>query len=51
MPVLLEKHSYSRAVIGVIMTIDNFFGIIFQPLVGAFSDRTFTRYGRRMPGL
>lgn len=49
-PVLLEERFLlTTTVIGVIMTIDNFFGIIFQPLVGAFSDRTFTRYGRRMP--
>lgn len=49
-PVLLEERfMLSTVVIGTIMTIDNIFGIIFQPLVGAFSDKTFTRYGRRMP--
>ncbi len=49
-PVLLEERfMLSTVVIGTIMTIDNIFGIIFQPLVGAYSDRTFTRYGRRMP--
>lgn len=49
-PVLLEQRfMLSTVVIGTIMTIDNIFGIIFQPLVGAASDRTFTRYGRRMP--
>jgi len=31
------------------MTIDNFFGIIFQPIVGVLSDRTHTRFGHRMP--
>ena len=49
-PVLLERQFLlSTTVIGTIMTIDNIFGIIFQPLVGAYSDRTFTRFGRRMP--
>ncbi len=49
-PVLLEERFLlSTTVIGTIMTIDNIFGIIFQPLVGAYSDRTFTRFGRRMP--
>lgn len=49
-PVLLEERFLlSTTVIGTIMTIDNIFGIIFQPLVGAYSDRTYTRFGRRMP--
>lgn len=34
---------------GVIMTVDNIFGVIFQPLFGALSDKTRTRIGRRMP--
>lgn len=33
------------------MTIDNFFAIIFLPVFGALSDKTNTRYGRRMPFL
>ena len=32
-----------------IMTIDNIFGVVFQPLIGQLSDRTHTRIGRRMP--
>lgn len=39
----------SSAVLGVIMTIDNFFGLIFQPFFGTLSDKTKTRFGRRMP--
>ncbi len=35
--------------IGVIMTFDNIFGVIFQPLMGQVSDRTRSRFGRRMP--
>lgn len=48
-PLLDNRFELSTATIGIIMTIDNVFGIVFQPLVGTLSDRTFTRYGRRMP--
>lgn len=49
-PVLLEERFIqSTALIGLIMTIDNFFGIIFQPLVGTLSDKTVSPLGRRMP--
>ncbi|MDR0293465.1 MAG: MFS transporter [Oscillospiraceae bacterium] len=34
---------------GIIMTLDNIFGVIFQPVFGALSDRTRTKIGRRMP--
>src|SRR5690554_4326167 len=49
-PLILEQRFLlSNTVIGAIMTIDNFFGVIFQPLIGAWSDNTRTRLGRRMP--
>jgi MFS family permease len=49
-PVMLEeRYLQSTALIGFIMTIDNIFGVIFQPLIGQVSDRTRTRFGRRMP--
>ncbi len=49
-PLMLEeRYIDSTALIGFIMTIDNIFGVIFQPLVGQLSDRTHTRIGRRMP--
>lgn len=49
-PLLLsQRFMLTTASIGLIMTIDNFFGIIFQPLIGGISDRTLTRRGRRMP--
>lgn len=49
-PVMLEQRfMLATTFIGIIMTIDNFFGVIFQPLVGMLSDRTHTRIGRRMP--
>ena len=48
-PPLLEKYVQTTTLIGLIMTIDNVFGVIFQPLFGDLSDRTRTRFGRRMP--
>ncbi|HZK10609.1 MAG TPA: MFS transporter [Clostridia bacterium] len=49
-PLLLqERFLLTTTSIGLIMTIDNFFGVIFQPLVGSVSDKTVTARGRRMP--
>lgn len=48
-PILLEKYLTSTLLIGVVMTIDNIFGVVFQPIFGALSDNTHTKYGRRMP--
>lgn len=49
-PLILEnRFLMSGTLIGTIMTIDNFFGVIFQPLIGAWSDNTRSRLGRRMP--
>ena len=48
-PQILEGYIKSTTVIGFIMTIDNIFGVIFQPLFGRLSDKTRTRFGRRMP--
>lgn len=51
-PVLLEdRFALKSVIIGAIMTIDNVFGLVFQPLVGRLSDKTQTRFGRRMPWL
>ena len=47
--ILDERFSMSRTMIGTIMTIDNFFGVILQPLIGAWSDNTRSRIGRRLP--
>lgn len=47
--ILDERFSMSRTMIGTIMTIDNFFGVILQPLIGAWSDGTRSRLGRRLP--
>jgi Na+/melibiose symporter-like transporter len=35
--------------VNAIMTIDNIFGVIFQPFFGKRSDRTHTKWGKRMP--
>jgi len=35
--------------VNAIMTIDNIFGVIFQPYFGKKSDRTNTKWGKRMP--
>ena len=48
-PQILEGFIKSTTVIGFIMTIDNIFGVIFQPIFGKLSDNTRTRFGRRMP--
>lgn len=47
--ILNQRFLLNHTMIGAIMTIDNLFGVIFQPLVGARSDQTRTRMGRRMP--
>lgn len=47
--ILRERFMLNSTLIGTVMTIDNFFGIIFQPLIGAWSDNTHTRIGRRLP--
>jgi len=48
-PQILAGFITSTTLIGFIMTFDNIFGVIFQPLFGRWSDKTRTRFGRRMP--
>ena len=48
-PLILEKFISSTTMIGFIMTINAIFGAVFQPLSGNLSDKTRTRFGRRMP--
>ncbi|MEJ5183686.1 MAG: MFS transporter [Rectinemataceae bacterium] len=48
-PIFLGKHIGSMGIIGFIMTIDNILAIFLIPLVSAWSDRTRTPLGRRMP--
>ena len=35
--------------VNAIMTIDNIFGVVFQPYFGKRSDKTYTKWGKRMP--
>ena len=51
MPIYLKDLGLSGIEVGSVMTIDNIFAVIFLPVFGALSDRTNTRYGRRMPYL
>jgi maltose/moltooligosaccharide transporter len=49
-PVFLKDNfDLPSTVIGFIMTIDNVFAILLLPFLGALSDRTRTRLGRRRP--
>jgi len=52
-PLLLDEIipalSGKDTIIGVIMAIDNFLAIILQPWFGSLSDRTQSRFGRRIP--
>lgn len=48
-PVFLSKYVDKAVLIGFLMTIDNYLSLFIQPLVGRLSDRTHTRFGRRMP--
>jgi MFS family permease len=50
-PIFLREYSLPLWLVGLIMTFDNIAGITIQPYVGFLSDRTRTRFGRRMPFL
>jgi len=50
-PLFLENFLESIALIGFMMTIDNYFALFLQPWIGNRSDRTNTRFGKRMPYL
>lgn len=50
-PLFLDNYLKSTAMIGFMMTIDNYFAIFLQPWIGHRSDKTNTKYGRRMPYL
>jgi len=50
-PPLLQRHLGSSALVGGAMGIDNVLALCLVPLVGAMSDATRTRLGRRVPYL
>lgn len=51
--VLLENRIEVRTerayIVGIIMALDNFFALFMLPIFGILSDKTKTRYGRRIP--
>lgn len=51
MPIFYSKFIESKTIIGYLMTIDNWLALTLTPLVGFLSDRTRTRFGRRIPYL
>ncbi|WP_068615168.1 SLC45 family MFS transporter [Paenibacillus tuaregi] len=50
-PLFLDDYLNKAALIGFMMTIDNYLALFIQPWIGYRSDKTHTRYGRRMPYL
>ena len=48
-PVLLGAHGASRTTIGLAIGAEGFFALFLPVLVGALSDRTRSRFGRRLP--
>ncbi|GIP16626.1 MFS transporter [Paenibacillus montaniterrae] len=50
-PLFLKKYLDSAAIIGFMMTLDNYFGLFLQPFIGRKSDKTDTKFGKRMPYL
>ncbi|WAA08590.1 MFS transporter [Fervidibacillus albus] len=50
-PYFLESYISSVAVIGFLMTLDNYVALFLQPFIGRISDKTDTRLGKRMPYL
>lgn len=50
-PIFLKGFISSTAMVGLVMTFDNIAGLTFQPYFSAWSDRTRSRFGRRLPFL
>ncbi len=46
---MLQEYTNSSFITGVILAIEGLMGIIVPPIVGWYSDRIFTRHGRRKP--
>lgn len=49
LPPMYDKLVGSTLIVGLIMTLDNVLALVIQPWIGAQSDRTWTRFGRRLP--
>lgn len=50
-PFFLDPFLQSTALIGFMMTLDNYCALFLQPWIGNRSDKTVSRFGRRMPYL
>ena len=50
-PPMLRDHLSSVALVGFVMGMDNLLGIFIQPWIANRSDRTRTKWGRRIPYL
>ncbi|MCL4515298.1 MAG: MFS transporter [Firmicutes bacterium] len=50
-PIFLKGFISSTWLVGLVMTFDNIAGLTFQPYFSARSDRTRSRFGRRLPFL
>ena len=48
-PKFLQQYISSFSLIGLVMTLDNVLQLFLIPIVAAWSDRTRTKIGRRMP--
>lgn len=48
-PIFLKDFNLSSFWVGTVMTFDNIFAILMLPIIGAMSDQTRTRFGRRKP--
>ncbi|MEN3008161.1 MFS transporter [Pseudothermotoga sp.] len=48
-PIFLKSFGLSSFIVGTYMTIDNIFAVALTPYIGALSDQTFTKFGRRKP--
>lgn len=51
MPILYAKFIDSKTTIGYLMTLDNWLALSLTPFIGFLSDKTRTRFGRRIPYL
>jgi len=50
-PPMIKFYTTLNVIVGLLMAIDNIIGLILQPIMGAISDKTRTKFGRRMPYL
>jgi len=48
-PQILKTFTNSALVVGVVLVLGNIAGVVLEPTFGWISDRTRTRFGRRMP--